>query len=232
VQQDSRVRPTAVISPAQSIAAITALAGLSAGRPPISGEVRKLVEQPARQNPRWGYRRIQGELGTGSEKGRSAGSWTAQQARKLLMDPGERASRFQFLIRDRDSKFTPASDEVFAGNDHRPHQALHQRPRPREPGPAIDMTARIQRNRAISGLISEYRRASLANTQRQLSDREQVLARHRVKSGYRRSTLRGDVLQPRATSHRRHIVRHLTSSRENQCSRRYPDHGHAHSAFT
>jgi hypothetical protein len=32
------------------------------GRPPVPAEVRALVEQLARQNPRWGYRHIQGEL--------------------------------------------------------------------------------------------------------------------------------------------------------------------------
>jgi putative transposase len=43
------------------------------------------------------------------------GVWTAQQARNLLMDLGERASRFKYLLRDRDGTFTAAKDECFAG---------------------------------------------------------------------------------------------------------------------
>jgi transposase InsO family protein len=255
------------------------------GRPPVPDEVRELVQRLARQNPRWGHRRIQGELrGLGHRIGEGTirriltaaglnpaprrtsptwrqfltsqasgilscdfvhadtvflrrlyvffvmeietrrvyilgvtahptGAWTAQQARNLLMDLGERAGRFKFLIRDRDSKFTPMSDEVFAGNgmriiktpvrspransfaeryagtlrrecldhllihgeqhlrqilaqyaqhynDHRPHQARDQRPPLHDPGPPVDVTARIKRRQAVQGLISDYRRAA------------------------------------------------------------------------
>ena len=42
------------------------------------------------------------------------GSWTAQQARNLLMDLGEQSRRIKFMIRDRGSNFTAVFDAVLA----------------------------------------------------------------------------------------------------------------------
>jgi putative transposase len=155
------------------------------GRPPVEARMAELIVQLARENPTWGYRRVQGELARlgvrvaastvwqvlrragvrpsprrASETWRAflraqatgivacdfvtvdtvffrrlyvlvfielqtrivhvagvtahpTGAWVTQQARNLISVFTDRTAPMRFLIRDRDSKFTAAFDEVF-----------------------------------------------------------------------------------------------------------------------
>jgi putative transposase len=160
-------------------------AGRRPGRPSLAEATRALILRLARENPRWGYRRIQGELAKlglrvsatairrllgrhglgpaprcsgvswrlflrqqaagilacdffavetvwlktlyvlffielGSRRVHVSGctakpdaAWVTQQARNLVLQRSELDGGYRFLLRDRDSKFPPAFDEVF-----------------------------------------------------------------------------------------------------------------------
>jgi putative transposase len=225
------------------------------GRPPVGGEIRELVLRLARENPRWGYQRIAGEINglglmvsattvrkilsragigpAGKRCGLSwraflrqladsmlavdfftvetislrrlyvlffielasrrvhlagcaanpTGAWVAQRAREFSWTLQEQPSRFRFLIRDRDAKFTGNFDTVFASeglrvvktpvrppkanalaerfvghyNTHRPHRSLELLP-PAALGRerAITSSRDLRRRDRLGGLIHEY----------------------------------------------------------------------------
>jgi putative transposase len=57
------------------------------------------------------------------------GPWTVQQIRNLLMDLGDRAAGFRFLVRDRAGQFTASFDAVFQAAGARILRTAVQAPR-------------------------------------------------------------------------------------------------------
>jgi transposase InsO family protein len=94
------------------------------------------------------------------------GPWTTQQARNLLMDLGERADQFKFLIRDRAGQFTDAFDAVLIGADVTVCKIPPRSPRANAYAERFVLTARsevtdrmlIFNERHLRRTLSEYAR--------------------------------------------------------------------------
>jgi len=110
-----------------------------AGRPPVSPEIAALVDRLATENDSWGYQRIQGELLKLGYRVRST-----QQIRNLLIDLGDRAADFRFLIRDRAGQFTDSFDAVLASAGIQPLKIPPRSPRANAYAERFVLTARTE----------------------------------------------------------------------------------------
>jgi transposase InsO family protein len=72
------------------------------------------------------------------------GPWTTQQIRNLLMDPGDRAADFRFLVRDRAGQFTDSFDTVLASAGIRAVKIPPRSPRANAFAERFVLTARTE----------------------------------------------------------------------------------------
>ena len=72
------------------------------------------------------------------------GAWTAQQARNLLMDFGDRIGSLRFPIRDRDAKFTGVFDTIFEGEGEKTVKIPPRTPRANAYSERFVLTARTE----------------------------------------------------------------------------------------
>jgi putative transposase len=92
------------------------------------------------------------------------GLWTTQQVRNLLMDLGEHAAGFRFLIRDRAGQFTASFDTVLAGAGIRAVKIPPRSPRANAFAERFVLTARTEvtdqmlifGQRHLRAILAEY----------------------------------------------------------------------------
>ncbi len=88
------------------------------------------------------------------------GAWVVQQTRNLLMTLADQGQRHRFLIRDRDSKFTAAFDEVFRSEGLRVIHAPIAAPRAKAHAERWVGSVRREWRDRLGGLLHEYKLAA------------------------------------------------------------------------
>jgi putative transposase len=135
-----------------------------------------------------------------------SGQWVAQQARNLMLDLGERTTRFQFLIRDRDAKYTATFDTAFQAEGI---QVLLTPPQAPRANAFAERWVRTVRRECLDRIL-------IYNTRHLLTVLHEYLAhynQHRPHQGHRqrppnRDTLPAPVADLTATRVRRRKVLH------------------------
>ncbi|MGW7694571.1 hypothetical protein ACWGMA_37985 [Streptomyces asiaticus] len=140
------------------------------GRPPTRTEIKKLVLRLARENPRWGHRRIHGELTRLGH--RIAASTVWEKLHAAGVDPAPRRSGptwREFLTVQAEGIIAADFFHIDTAlgrrhyNQHRPHQGRNKLPPDahEQPAAAHDLhTPKVERTRILGGLINEYRYAA------------------------------------------------------------------------
>jgi putative transposase len=84
--------------------------------------------------------------------------WTTQQARNLLMDLGDRAADFRFLVRDRAGQFTASFDAVVAAASIQAVKIPPRSPRANAFAERFVLTARmlIFGERRLRAILAQY----------------------------------------------------------------------------
>jgi putative transposase len=90
------------------------------------------------------------------------GPWTTQQARNLLMDLGDRAADFRYLVRDRAGQFTGAFDAVLADAGIKAVKIPPRSPRANAYAERFVLTARTEVTDPMLILGERHLRAILA----------------------------------------------------------------------
>ena len=111
------------------------------------------------------------------------GPWTLRQIRDLLMDLGERAAAFRFLVRDRAGQFTASFDAALAGAGIEAVKIPPRSPRANASAERFVLTARTEVTGRMLILGERHLRSVPAEYARHYNGRRPIAAAHSARPG-------------------------------------------------